>query len=413
MKGVLLTILCWVLVIVLLVSCVVAIIQSAVELEPGSAAARLRAEYRTRLLSRGGDWAQMLAQVAIDEYEELGDIENTGVKYCSHFDYPLVGWCCCFVYYCADICGFVEGTENTGDSPIFGSPTAWPPAGWLQLLESGGTAFTAFDATMEPQPGDIYFLYNVPAGSGIGAATAVETYFLEQTHIGIVVENHGDYCISTIDGNCNSRVRGDPSTSVVTKYTWRDIRKELYPGTAIYGFIRPNYPEKWTELIGDLTKPYYFASSDPDMNYSGHTVEGLTDAQIANIKNTIYGEFGYDLGGAIAVAQSIRDNVDRSPSITYDNFVRSCQYFGGYPQRSPAEYETEIVNTAFEYVFQKGGSAIQHPIFVFYAPVPADGLETDADFQALFLAELEFVLEIKPARFFSWHIERREEVPDS
>lgn len=151
---------------------------------------------------------------------------------------------------------------------------------------------------------------------------------------------------------------------------------------------------------GTTSDEFYYTIPNADPNYQGHSVPNLTASQIAKIKNTLYGEYGTNLGACILIAQSIRDNVDRSPDITYDNFVQSCRYYGGYPERDPSVYETEIVNQAFDYVFVKGGSGVQHKVFVFYSK--NGKMQSDDDYQALFLAPLEFVIEVGVARFFCW-----------
>lgn len=152
---------------------------------------------------------------------------------------------------------------------------------------------------------------------------------------------------------------------------------------------------------GSNTDNFYVSARNVDPNYHGHSVNNLTERQIYNIKNTMYGTYGYSLAGMIAVAQTIRDNVDRDPSVTYDNFVYSCKYYGGYPTRNPSEYDTELVNQAFQYVFVEGGSAVQHSIHSFYAPDPPK-LVDDEDYRDLFNIPISFVEQIGSFRFFSW-----------
>lgn len=152
---------------------------------------------------------------------------------------------------------------------------------------------------------------------------------------------------------------------------------------------------------GSLTNEFYFAIDNIDPDYQGHAVPELTPSQIAKIKNTLYGEYGSNLGACIMIAQTIRDNVDRKwPDVTYDNFVEEFKYYGGYPERDPSVYETDIVNQVFDYVFVQGGSAVQHPVYCFYTPT--DTLQSDEDYQKLFYLPLEFIIEIGVARFFSW-----------
>lgn len=154
-----------------------------------------------------------------------------------------------------------------------------------------------------------------------------------------------------------------------------------------------------TSSPGSLSGEYFIDLDTIDPAYEGHAVPQLTPYQISQIKNTIYGEGGSNLEACIIVAQSIRDNVDRT-GISYDDFVETFQYVGGYTERDPSVYETETVNAAFDYVFLQGGSAFQHPVYCYYAPSAT--LTCDADFQALFQVPLSFVYQSGKLRCFSW-----------
>lgn len=172
--------------------------------------------------------------------------------------------------------------------------------------------------------------------------------------------------------------------------------------------IRTNYepsipPEIESSDSQDVVIPsqFYFPLDYPDTDYVGHAVPELTASQIASIKNTLYGEAGYSLETMILVAQAIRDNVDRSPLVTYDNFVTECQFFGGYEERPASVYDTALVNQAFDYIFVQGNSAVQHRIYCFYTRTPS--LQTDDDYQALFALPLEFIIEADNTRFFCWN----------
>ena len=356
----------------------------------GSPEALFQSRYRSLLSARSGaSYGYQIAQVALAEWEAHGGISGAGWTYCSYWDKPIEDWCCDFVYYCADLCRYVEGTENAGPDPLFGQYTAVCDELWRSLIAHGAETFSAWD-NITPQPGDIVFYHN----EGEVAATTLSIN-ANPCHVGIVVEADGS-SITTVEGNTGGR---SAQYSYLKKIYIADIRGAAWDGAAVYGFAWPQYPYS-VDMIGDLSQPFYFETSAPDLAYSGHAVPGLTASQIASIKNTIFGEYGYNLGGAIAVAQSIRDNVDRSAAITYDNFVTACQYDGGMVQRAEDIYDTLVVNTAFDYVFIKGCSAIRHPIYCFYSKTPE--LQTDADYQALFLKQLRFVLEVGDMRYFSW-----------
>ncbi len=349
------------------------------------------------ILRDNGGQGQLLVGIALEEWETGANQANVGQKYYGYWGHQKEAWSCDFIYYCADLCGYVSGTGNTSQYPVLGRATASPSVAWQRLIDAGAEYFSVWEK--QPLPGDIVFYYSTPSEA---AATDLQAQgAAEICHAGIVVECGEDYSVTVVEGNARAVDPEDPDTSRVVKHTWLDTRGKAWDGMAIYGYIRPDYPIGYTRLVGDLERDYFYQTSSPDFTYHGHPVTDLTESQIANIKNTIYGEYGIRLSGAIAVAQSIRDNVDRGAA-TYDDFIHACKYYGGYPEREPEEYETETVNLAFDYVFNKGGSAVRHPIYVFYAPDPELDLRTDADFQALFVLKLDFVLEIGPARFFSW-----------
>lgn len=154
----------------------------------------------------GGNSA--LADAAIAEYEywqehELSETEYycQGEKYCSHFNYPVVDWCCIFVGYCADSADIDKAeigySINTGD--------------WEDNLIANGDLQDP--DTYQPKRGDVVlFDFSGRAHYDATGWTA---------HIGIVVEvlNDGSQ-IEVIAGNEQGDNNGHyASTSRVNRYT--------------------------------------------------------------------------------------------------------------------------------------------------------------------------------------------------
>lgn len=329
----------------------------------------LRQEYQ------GTGGGAELAAIAESEYTQYGNTACGSRYWTAPHD-----WCADFVYWCADQLGLV------GSGQIFGAWTSYVPTAIDQLIDNGAAYFGAGDG-VTPQPGDIVTWW----GGGRAGRASDYSPGAHGRHIGIAVAGT-EGTVTVVEGNSGG---GGYNASKLRKNTY-PLTSASYGTTYIYLIIRPNYPAG----SGDLNSPFYFTLDQPDSSYYGHPVEGLTDKQIAAIKSTIYGEFGGDLGGSICVAQSIRDNVDRDPSITYDNFIEKCKYDNGQASRPASVYDTTIVRQAFDYVFNQGGSAVQHPIYCFYTPL--GNVQTDADYQALFLSPLEFVYQVGTVRFFSF-----------
>lgn len=170
----------------------------------------------------------------------------------------------------------------------------------------------------------------------------------------------------------------------------------------------------WAEVLspwavssvgGGLDSPYYLSIHNADPSYSGVAMH-CTPTEKAAIIRTLYWEYGMDLEGCILVAQSIRDNAQRTGSVErvittmyepYGTKKYFTTYTGDMATGSQA-YQNAV--TACEYVFQKGGSAVQHKIYVYYTPLGS--VQNDADFQKNFLLPLEFVCQVGTSRFFSW-----------
>lgn len=139
-------------------------------------------------------------------YKEIGNVG--GEKYWSWYGFKsYVSWCCCFVSWCADQCGFIE----SGVIPKFSSVS-----GGLTWFANNGQWIWGYE---EPSPGMIIFfdfanrdLENIRDGI--------------PDHVGIVkcVKDNYVYCI---EGNYNN-------TCQETKYRIGDYNIYGY-GVPIYG----------------------------------------------------------------------------------------------------------------------------------------------------------------------------------
>ena len=98
-----------------------------------------------------------------------------------------------------------------------------------------------------------------------------------------------------------------------------------------------------------------------DNNYKGTTYK-LTNSERAELEKIVTGEYGGDYEGSVLVAQCLRDSLVNGLASSPMTIKKDCGY-DGYNTNI-----TENAKNAIKYVFDEGGSAIQHRIYVFYAP---------------------------------------------
>ncbi|NLA95805.1 MAG: hypothetical protein GX838_03060 [Clostridiaceae bacterium] len=167
-------------------------------------------------------------------------------------------------------------------------------------------------------------------------------------------------------------------------------RKEAEKKTA-QEKVEPDTQEKpaaegETQDIHTVSNQFLIQIDDPDPNYHGRPLQ-VSDRQA--LEGLVMGEWGNDYLGAVLVAQCIRDSMIRSG--TNSAAVIKRQY--GYT----APIKRNVSNTvkqAVAFVFDEGGSGVQHPIFYFYASNLTRGKWHETQ---------KFVVQRKAVRFFSPH----------
>lgn len=101
---------------------------------------------------------------------------------------------------------------------------------------------------------------------------------------------------------------------------------------------------------------------NPDSSYSGCVVS-MTDEEREYCERMVMGEAGYTgYTGMALVAQCIRDTYVAGNYSSVADVIRSNGYYGS-TSIAPTETCKEVVS----YIFDQGGSAVQHRIQVFYA----------------------------------------------
>ena len=105
-------------------------------------------------------------------------------------------------------------------------------------------------------------------------------------------------------------------------------------------------------------------SSYVDKKYKGRTYS-LTSTERQILENIVDGEFGGDYKGSVLIAQCLRDAV----TYGYTRSIATLPIDMGYYGYSSARTNTSSnAKKAVSYVFDQGGSAVQHRILVMYNP---------------------------------------------
>ncbi len=131
---------------------------------------------------------------------------------------------------------------------------------------------------------------------------------------------------------------------------------------------------------------YLLTISNPDPNYIGRSVS-LTAYDRDVLEHLVMGEAGGEgYIGACLVAQTIRDTLLEDGYSSVEAVRIGCSYYGSL-YNTPNE---DVLN-AVKFIFDEGGSAVQHSLHYFYAPaVCTSG----------FHESQEFVVEHNNHRFF-------------
>ena len=104
------------------------------------------------------------------------------------------------------------------------------------------------------------------------------------------------------------------------------------------------------------------ACNNVDKNYQG-TIYKLTDKERAYIEKIVMGEFGTSYSGSVCIAQCIRD------ALVYGECddpmdLRKSSAYGGMGYVGYQENVNQDVKNAVSFVFDYGGSAVQHRMYV-------------------------------------------------
>lgn len=126
--------------------------------------------------------------------------------------------------------------------------------------------------------------------------------------------------------------------------------------------------------------------NNPDTNYTGRPFQ-VSDRNV--LEGLVMGEFGNDYLGAVLVAQCIRDSMIKEGTNSTSVIKRKYGYTA--PVRRSV---TQDVKRAVAFVFDEGGSGVQHPIYYFYASNLVKGKWHETQ---------NFVVQRHAVRFFSPH----------
>ena len=122
----------------------------------------------------------------------------------------------------------------------------------------------------------------------------------------------------------------------------------------------------------------------PDPNYKGRPLS-VSDRQ--TLEGLVMGEWGNDYLGAVLVAQCIRDSMVKEGTNSTAVIKRKYGYTAPVKRNV-----SSTVKKAVAFVFDEGGSGVQHPIYYFYASNIARGKWHETQ---------NFVVQRKAVRFFS------------
>jgi hypothetical protein len=148
---------------------------------------------------------------------------------------------------------------------------------------------------------------------------------------------------------------------------------------------------KPTEVVTEESSPsgdarFLLQISNPDPNYMGRPLQ-VSDR--ATLEGLVMGEWGNDYIGAVLVAQCIRDSMVKEGTNSAAVIKRKYGYTA--PIRKSV---SNTVKQAVTYVFDEGGSGVQHPIYYFYASNLVRGRWHETQ---------KFIVQRKAVRFFSSH----------
>lgn len=267
----------------------------------------------------------------LEDLEKLANQEvgNGGKKYCDYWNAPMNDWCAYFAGWILEKgCGV--HAADYGWSAGVGT--------WCDALKVKNKYHMLSETTFnggkyEVKVGDIIFF-----GSS-------QHY---RQHVGIVIKLSGS-TITTVEGNTGSN---DYNSSTV------QIKEYDKSNTWILGFgdvTVSNYKQVFKKGA-----PYIYGGYKADQNYQG-AVYKLTDKERTELERIVTGEFGNCMEGALLIAQCLRDALvygEASSPLT----IRKEMGYDGYNTNV-----SDIAKQAVNYIFDQGGMAVRHRIYVMYA----------------------------------------------
>lgn len=176
----------------------------------------------------------------------------------------------------------------------------------------------------------------------------------------------------------------EPPTTVVTHVTnpaaTSPKSEEAVPfATAAPAAAPADYQAQWDA-------GYLVAIDNPDTSYDCSRIK-LTDDDRDLLERLCYGEFGSGgFIGAAMIAQCVRDAMAFDGYDTVEDVIKYCRYDG-----STTSGTSDDCVMAVRYIFDDGGSAVQHRMLYMYNPYMV---------QSAFHESQNFILSYDGVRFF-------------
>lgn len=153
-----------------------------------------------------------------------------------------------------------------------------------------------------------------------------------------------------------------PSTSsqAVEDTSYSESSSDYYEADASSSTSDDDYSEN--TVTASSSYGYLMDIDNPDPNYSGYSIS-LSDSDRDAVERMLMGEAGsMGFTGMALVAQCIRDTYVCGSYSSMNQLFSQNGYYGS-TSITPSSTAKEVVN----YIFDEGGSAVQHSIRVFYA----------------------------------------------
>ena len=142
------------------------------------------------------------------------------------------------------------------------------------------------------------------------------------------------------------------------------------------------------EFLDNYEPEYLLEIDNPDESYSPEPMT-ISDYDREQLAHLIMGEFGSGgFTGCALIAQCVRDAMVKFEYESVDEVIRKMRYNGWYSGRP-----FDCVYEAIDYIFDQGGSAVQHEILVMYA---------SNIIYSSWHEQQEFVVEYEYVRFFDY-----------